>query len=110
MPFLVVVYTPDRTRADMIAKRYSAGDAGTAVGVYRFPSRRDAECTCQSWGRNDGWTRHPDGHLVHGTCMLRRRDFRTRIRVSFMDWFGMNLIRRSDTPTLFQNPEGWDPR
>jgi hypothetical protein len=109
MPFLAIVYArdADELRHFRDAHEETWGDTGQLVGVYRLPSSKESTCSGScSRGRTAGWTRHKDGHMMH-SCGRRHPDTRKRIHVTLMDMFGINLLRRKNTPKLFQNPEGY---
>jgi len=113
MPYLAVVYVNDR-QARAITERYSGGDAGRIVGLYEFPPKSDEECPgsrCPGARHESmfGWGRHKSkGYIVHGNCQRRRKGFRGRIRLSLLDLFGINLLPREITPSIFQNPDNYD--
>lgn len=115
MPYVVVIYAGNRERAQRIVDRYSAGDAGTVAGLYRFPSSKDVECPgwrCEHVeNKRYGYGRHPRyGHIVHGGCHRRERGFRERVHRVLMDLFGINMLPRDATPKVFRNPDGYDLR
>jgi len=120
MPYVVIVYAPDRATADAIVEEHAyrprpPGSVGQTVGLYRFPSSKDVECP--GWrcphtvNKRYGYGRHPKfGHIVHGGCNKRERGFRDRLHRILLDTFGVNLLPRDTTPRVFRNPEGYDLR
>lgn len=55
-----------------------------------------------------GWGRHSDsGHMVHVDCGRRTPRWREALSRGLFDTLGINLLKRSATPTLLQNPQGW---
>jgi hypothetical protein len=119
MPFIVMVYAPDIDAAQDIMRviehhQLAQRKKTPIVGVYRFPSKNEAECPgfrCPQHRDENafGWGRHHTGqHIVHGACQRRRKGFRARLKVALMDLFGINLLPRDVTPTIFRNPTGYD--
>lgn len=111
MPYVIMVYASDEDEADKIFNQHRPDREGSrAVGMYELPSKHDETCNgcCHKVkGKLNGWSRHPeDGYIVH-ECGLPHKDRRSRIRTTLLDVLGINLLARSITPPLFQNPEGW---
>lgn len=105
MPYLAVVYLSD----DEKAKEYMNEESvGRLVGLYRFPKRDVKLCRGFSGGcRHQSWKQHKWGHWVHA-CGLRTPDWWKRLAMSLIQTFGINLLPRSVTPRVFQNPEQWE--
>jgi hypothetical protein len=106
MPFIVVQYVKTATEARKIA-----AETPGVVGVYSLPRAEQVEvCPGFNGGcRVTSWTRdHTTGVMMHA-CGKRTRDWRKRIRGSLFDTLGINLLPRTRTPRMFQNPEGWGP-
>jgi hypothetical protein len=105
MPFLAVVYLSDEEKAKEFIEEESVGHL---VGMYRFPKRDVKLCRGFNGGcRHQSWTRHKWGHWVHA-CNLRTPDWWKQLSMTFIDKFGINLLRRDHTPRVFQNPEQWE--
>ena len=107
MPFLVMVYARDTQSARAIRDRYSKGDAGRVVGVYRWPSPDTPTCRGCATKKVTAWSRDPrGGWLVCGTCGHRHPDAaRKWLGAALFDWLGYNLLPRRLTPRVFRNPE-----
>jgi hypothetical protein len=108
MPFLALVYVKDAPTANRLIKNWDATGYADQnykiVGMFRMPNARDVQ-TCSGYCKAGGaYTRHhPGGFLVHA-CGRRHRSWRKRIMSALFDTLGVNLMRRSETPALFQNP------
>jgi hypothetical protein len=113
MGYLVIAHvkTIDAARVMMNNLPEVGGTAfedARVVGVYRMPDRDENVCPGASGGcKATAWTRHRRGYMVHA-CGLRQRDYRSKLAIAIMDWFGINLMPRERTPSVFRNPEGWD--
>jgi hypothetical protein len=105
MAFLVVVHSDDPEEVRTLNSEHRV------VGVYRLPAREVATCAgnCGRSRRHlTGWGRHSDsGHIVHADCRQRTHAWRKTLSGALFDALGINLLKRTNTPTLFQNPEGW---
>lgn len=119
MPFLLVLYAPDRDAADNAMQKIahlSTYDQypPRVVGLYRFPSKTENECPgwrCPGFkGENVfGYGRHhTDGYIVHGACQRRPKGFRSKIKLALLGLLGINLLPRESTPAIFRNPQGHD--
>lgn len=106
MPFIAIVYVTDHTAASRITRRYSSGDAGRIVGLFRFPSRSELKCSglCIENGKSM-WRRSPRGFMFCGVCGSRARKTRSMFLGSLFDRFGANMIE--DAPAAFRTPEGY---
>ena len=112
MGYLVITHvkTIDAARVMManIPDVGGAFEGARVVGVYRMPDRDEPVCTGISGGcREGGWKRTRRGHMVHA-CGLRNQGYREKMAIAIMDWFGINLMPRERTPSVFRNPLGWD--
>lgn len=106
MAFLVVIHTNDPAEVRTLNSEHRV------VGVYRLPARDVATCDghCGRGGKRKmiGWGRHRDsGHMVHADCQRRTPHWREALSRGLFDTLGINLLKRSSTPTLLQNPRGW---
>lgn len=109
MPFVAVVYVSTAEQWRRLKAVVDDADVGRMAGLYPMGKRDEPTCNGSCTPKNPGWGRDPKmGHLVHGPCKRRHRDWRRRIAVTLMDTFGINLMPRDETPTLFRNPKGWD--
>lgn len=114
MPYVVIVYAPDRATANHLTEAIdNNADGARPVGLYRFPSSKDVECP--GWrcphvtNKRYGYGRDARyAHIVHGACGRREKGFRARVSKILMDTFGINLLPRDTTPAVFRNPEGYD--
>ncbi len=103
MAFIVIVWARDARRAREIRDSYTDSDVGRVAGVYRFPRADEPTCLGDcTRERSAGWGRHRDGHMVHGACQRRHRDYRKRIAVALLDLFGKNMLR--NPPSVFRSP------
>ena len=112
MGYLVIAHVETIDAARVMMNRLpdvgGAYQGARIVGVYRMPDRDEPVCPGISGGcKEAGWKRVRRGYMVHA-CGLRNRGYRSKIAVSLMDWFGVNLLPRDKTPGVFRNPEGWD--
>lgn len=101
MAFMVIVYCT--TNDD--AQRLVDDENYRAVGVYRWPSKKELSCGGQCL---NGWSRNPRGYIVCGGCGGRHKHTTRRFIKSLFDYLGCNFLPRDATPRLFQNPETWD--
>ena len=115
MPYVIMVYAKDEEVAEEIYKQhhpnYPKKNGSRAVGMYRLPSKDDETCTgyCQQGktGKLNGWTRDKEeGFIVH-QCGRPHKDRRSRLHTTLLDCLGINMLKRSITPSLFQNPQGY---
>jgi hypothetical protein len=118
VPYVAIVYVNDpaiaRALKDEDVVNRDVG-IGRVVGLYRFPSSKDVECP--GWrcpevtNKRYGYAHHlTRGYIVHGACQRRERGWRARLAASLMGLLGYNLLPRDETPRVFQNPAGHEPR
>lgn len=112
MPFLAIVYLPDRQSADsMMSPDVLLPKGVKLVGVYEWP--RKEQLTCKGFcatRKGMGWSRHRKGHMVCVVCGGRHVHTRRRFVGALLDYLGINLLDGGSTPPAFRNPEGWDAR
>lgn len=112
MGFLLIVHVKDSDAIHDVTQAVENDVEGArVVGLFRFPERNEPVCRGTSGCKQEGWTRAwPDGHMVHA-CGYRNRSFRQQLAGhagGFLDTYGLNLLPRDDTPTVFRNPESHD--
>lgn len=110
MPFIALLYVSDDDTANAIR----AGELPVTrkeiryVGLYRWPTKADLRCNGCTSRKGNGWRRSREGWMECSTCGGRDRKVRRWIIGGLFDWLGCNLLRRVDTPRVFQNPPDWD--
>jgi hypothetical protein len=118
MPFVVMLYAPDADALRDIPKRMDAGEITSGpplesraktVGIYRWPLKGDLSCRgyCSNKNHMSPWRRNVRGHMECGTCGGRHIHTRKRFIGALLDYLGVNLLPRTTTPKVFQNPDGW---
>jgi hypothetical protein len=102
MAFLVIIHVPDRDHARAVAERYSAGDVGRVVGLFRWTEPRK---TCNGFcDAGKGWTRDITGRVIH-CCGGVHPDWKRRVFHGIYEMLGRNLLRHDRTPPTFRNPD-----
>lgn len=113
MPFIVMLYVPDADDVRGLVKAISESDLTTdhirTAGIYRWPLKADLSCQgfCSNKNHASPWRRNVRGHMECGVCGGRHVHTRKRFIGALLDYLGMNLLPRSNTPKVFQNPDRW---
>lgn len=113
MPFLMVLYVNNaddvRGMVGAINESDLTPDNLRIAGVYRWPTRDQLSCTgfCTNRNRMSPWKRNIRGYTECGTCGGRHVHTRRWFIGALLDYLGINLMPRSKTPKVFQNPQGW---
>jgi hypothetical protein len=105
MGYLVIIHVTDIDQARMVRSGVeTAVDGAKVAGVYRYPDRSEEACPGFLGGcKEQSWTRHPRGYMVHA-CGRRRKGIRATVRGALFDHLGFNLLPKDHTPAAFANP------
>ena len=112
MGILVMVYATDADAARRVHDAFPSTDARhKTVGIYEFLNRDQAAemdpPTCDGTPhRPMSWTRSLTRGFMTCSCGGRHPAWRSRFIGAVLDNLGYNLMPRSRTPRLFQNPPG----